>query len=115
MTEKITLRAKSDGTEISGEFMGDDSYEWAVSLALGTRNLFPKEQWDRVYELPTKPGTVFKATVRGVPNVRVMVTKEDMYDSETYVSYRLIGSWYWHAPEDIDPATAVIELEGVEE
>ena len=111
---KITLRAKSDGTEISGVLIDEDSGHWRVVLAPKSGvNSFTKRYWDRVYELPTKPGCVFRATVRGVENVRVMVTKEDMYDSETYVSYRLIGSWYWHAPEDIDPATVVIELEGV--
>ena len=84
MTERITLRAKSDGTKISG---------------------------DRVYNLPTTPGCVFKATVRGVENVRVMVAL-GAGNSALYVSEREVEGRRWHTPEDIDPATVRIELEG---
>ena len=111
MSERITLRAKSDGTEISGElhFRGRD--HWFVELAPGaSTNCFYEEFWDRVYDLPTKPGTVFRATVQDVPNVRVMVTGGD--DSYPYLSAERHGGFYWHGAPDIDASTVVIELEG---
>ena len=112
MSNKITLRAKSDGTEISGELAGEFEDSWDVSLAPHTSYaVFHSCEWDRVYALPTAPGCVFRATVCGVENVRVMATAVGggivIYES----AVRVAGDWS-HNAADIDPATVVIELEG---
>ena len=114
MGEKITLRAKSDGTEISGELVAEFEGGWSIGLAPEVPyNMFDMGSWDRVYELPTKPGTVFKATVFGVPNTRVMVsTPEAAYDRRVYATAARTRGVYFHEPEDIDASTVVIELEG---
>jgi len=67
---RITLRAKSDGTEISGELRTETGNFFEVDLAPDTdSNLFYKEYWGRVHELPTEWGTIFEAEVSGVPTV----------------------------------------------
>lgn len=110
MSERITLRAKSDGTEISGELVEEYSPAWIVRLAKGVdANILHRSEWDRVHTLPTAPGCVFRATVCGVENVRVMVS--DATDGAPYMAaLRTVG--YWHTAENIDPATVRIELEG---
>ena len=105
---RITLRAKSDGTEISGERCSEHFDHWVMPLAKNTSsNKFLKDEWDRVYELPTAPGAVFKATVRNVENVRVMVRNEAFLTGDTRVAP-------WQEAEHIDASTVVIELEGDE-
>lgn len=111
MTENITIRAKSNGKEITGELVGEGGIYWRLRLAPKTTpNSFPKYEWDRVYTLPTKPGTVFRATVRGVPNVRVMVVAGSR-EGFDYISALLAGLDQWHADIDIDSSTVVPELE----
>ena len=112
LTERITLRAKSDGTEISGELLIENPTAWYLSLATNTfSHTFSTEQWDRVYTLPTTPGTVFRATVRGVKNVRVMVSAITRWPYHTPIAARYT---HRHYAEDIDASTVVIELEGDE-
>lgn len=115
MAEKITLRAKSDGTEISGELIVDNADSWILKFAPETRsNAFLKSEWERVYTIPTAPGTVFRATVRGKGNVRLMVADTEPQDL-IYLSPRtVIEGWRWHSAESIDASSVVIELEGEE-
>lgn len=109
---KITLRA-NDGTEISGELWAETENYFSVCLAEGVAATdFHKDDWSRVYELPTKLGTVFRATVCGVENVRVMVADDIAHDSAPYVSAARIEESYWHGADDIDASTVVIEIEG---
>lgn len=111
MTERITLRAKSDGTEISGELVGEHGAGWTIRLATGVRaNDFYDTQWDRVYALPSKPGTVFRARVRGVENVRVMVDHEG-----DFLTAVVIDGETYHCDKHIDASTVRIELEGIDE
>ena len=116
MTEKITLRAKSDGTELEVELADENAIAWVVRLAEGVNiNALYKSEWERVYALPTKPGAVFRATVRRVENVRVMYAPEGDGDPRPYFSSRPVLGYIRHAPEVIDPSTVVIELEGIDE
>ena len=114
MSERITLRAKSDGTEISGELIYESASYWCVQLAKGVSDVaLYGDDWDRVYGLPTKVGTVFRATVFGEPNTRVMVsTPVAADDRKVYVTATRTQGGYFHDPEDIDASTVVTELEG---
>ena len=108
MAERITLRAKSDGTEISGKLLQTRSGYWYVQLAPRVPgHVFYSDEWERVSALPTTPGCVFRATVCGVENVRVV-----LFQGPEYGSAVSVGGSHWHLPEQIDPATVVIELEG---
>ena len=60
-----------------------------------------------VPDLPTKPGTVGRATVRCVPNVRIMFTSDGAWRSADYA-----GDAIAHRPDQIDASTFVLELEG---
>lgn len=52
--------------------------------------------------LPTEPGTTGTATVRGVPGVRVMRTRQDESTGpRLWVSERYVGSYFWHADSDL--------------
>ncbi len=109
---KVTLRAK-DGTEITGELWAETEYYFNVCLAEGVAaNGFHKDEWSRVHELPTKVGTVFRATVCGVENVRVMVASDTAHDPAPYVSAARIEESYWHSTDNINASTVVIEMEG---
>jgi len=111
MTNRITLRAKSDGTEIRGELDHQESGLWFVRLAPEVDcNAFSKDCWDSVYALPTTPGTVFRATVRGAENVRVFVDADGNFRSASLASGRV-----HHDPIHIDTSTVVIQLEGESE
>ena len=112
MTERITLRAKSDGTEFSGDLDNVWSYSWDVSLAPDTRCVtFYRAEWERVYALPTAVGTVFRATVGDVENERLVVV--DPSDHEPgYLSTSRVDGFLWADPHQIDASTVVIELEG---
>lgn len=55
-------------------------------------------------DLPTEPGVVFFATVRGVENVQLMVTTAP--GGEPYLSTQRVGGWWWHAPEVVDAESA---------
>ena len=61
-----------------------------------------------VPDLPTKPGTVGRATVRGVPNVRIMLT-DGVYEWASGVA---VKGWVLHYEQHIDASTFVLELEG---
>ena len=63
-----------------------------------------------VPDLPTKPGTVGHATVRGVPNVRIIRT--DIQDA--WVSGRHVDDQQFHGEKHIDAESFVLELEGDE-
>lgn len=109
---RITLRAKSDGTEISGELALEEEGYTHIRLAPNTSVYYSrKDQWDRVYVPPTTPGTVFRATVRGVENVRVMATEEVPLGGR-YSSAVPVAEYRFHSPAHIDASTVVIELEG---
>lgn len=108
---RVTLRAKSDGTEVSGELEFFNGLVWVARLASGTAPIaFYNSQWDRVYALPTTPGTVFRATVRGVPNIRVMV--DNGANPTPYAAPLRPRGHFWHRAEHIDASTVRIELEG---
>ena len=65
-----------------------------------------------VQDLPTKPGTVGRATVRGVPNVRIML----LAGVDEWISAVPVSGWVSHHHEDdIDASTFVLELEGDDE
>ncbi len=117
MTERITLRAKSDGTEISGElvrFVADNPSGmdcWVIRLARNVSVHYAYvDQWERVFGLPTVPGTVFKATLCEEPNVRIVVVGHDSNDDSEFYFAPCESSFY--TADDIDPSTVVIELEG---
>lgn len=57
--------------------------------------------------LPTKPGTVGRATVRGIPNTRIMRTKRG-----AWLSYETIDNSRIHQKKQIDVNSFVFELEG---
>lgn len=82
----------------------------AESLRAGqnTSNSFSKSVWELVpLPIPTEPGTVFEATVRGVPNVRVMVAGLSDF---AYVSNVGVDGTHAHRVDNIDPATVRILL-----
>ena len=60
-----------------------------------------------VPDLPTKPGTVGRATVRGVPDVRIMRSAGDWWYSPGHVA-----NVTCHPDNTIDYSTFVLELEG---
>ena len=113
---RITLRAKSHRTiTITGELMYEHLTWFEVCLAPGvSAHSFIKDEWERVYsQPPTEPGTVIRATIRGVPNVRAF-----RFEAEFAVWWRsveAIEGRYWHRDEDIDASTVVVELEGDKE
>ena len=116
MTEKITLRAKSDGTEFTAVLAGESDLCWYVRHAPETRdNRYHKREWDRVCTRPTAPGAVFRATVRGVENVRVMYAPTRDDDAYPYFTPSFVFDCAWHGGEHIDPSTVVPELEGIDE
>ena len=115
---KITLRAK-DGTQITGELVDESWGTFYVRLAKDVADSgFDKGEWTRVHELPTKVGTVFRATVRGVENVRLMVADDAEFHDAPFISGgRVISGgrakgYIWHKGSDIEASTVVIELEG---
>ena len=62
-----------------------------------------------VPDLPSKSGTVGRATVRGVPNVRIML----LAGVDEWISAVPVSGWVSHHHEDdIDASTFVLELEG---
>ena len=62
-----------------------------------------------VPDLPTKPGTVGRATVRGVQDVRIML----LAGVDEWISAVPVSGWVSHHHEDdIDASTFVLELEG---
>ena len=118
MSERVTLRAKSDGTELPAELVGQDDVRFIARLATNVpANFFSRGDWEIIHPIPTAPGAVFRATVRGVPDMRVMVSlmtspSGDMPPTAIpYVSATRAGGLLRHGADDIDPATVVIELE----
>lgn len=111
---KITLRAKSDpSVEITGELISSLTDCWEVQLALGvTANAFDRVEWERIYELPTTPGTVFRATVRGVGDTRLITYRR--FGEGMYRGVARSGGYYTVLREHIDASTVKIELEGWE-
>lgn len=111
---KITLEAISDPeVRVSGELFLEYSNRWEIQLSPHvTANVFEKDGW-RIAPptLPTEPGTVFRATVDGEPNVRVVTVNKD----SAFPFLRISGRYFraWASREDIDASTIVIELEGV--
>ena len=61
-----------------------------------------------VPDLPTKPGTVGRATVRGVPNVRIVLHKNGAWFSPSLD----VDDYRGHYEHYIDASTFVLELEG---
>lgn len=58
-----------------------------------------------VLDLPTEPGVLFRATVRGVPSVLVMYSAVTAGDSTPYVTSPAVGRSQFHTAEHIDPET----------
>ncbi len=101
------------GHEATGEVHQDEDGDLLVG---GTEMTIYKKQPDwiilirltrEVDPLPTEPGSVGTATVRGVPGVRVMLDNEGFW-----VTHVEVGSWYTHRPDDV--ANYVPELDAPE-
>ena len=80
---------------------GNGSWAFGIEITALTRDAPP---------LPSNHGTVGRATVRGVPNVRIL-----RMSSKTWVSQELrigIHNYTFHSESEIDVSTFVLELEG---
>lgn len=110
---KITLQAKTDPSiTVTGELIREGNGLYDVRLAPDvSSNAFFKEDWERVYDLPTVPGTVIRATIRGVPNMPAFrVEAESDVGTNWWCSLQAIEGRYWHRDEHIDASTVVVEF-----
>ena len=119
ITSQVQVGDWVEGTYKGHEFAGEVWESQDDELFAGAALLrWADGKWDSAFEitaitrdvpdLPTKPGTVGRATVRGVPNVRIMRTNIQ----GGWVSGLRVNEQQFHGEQHIDHSTLVLELEG---